>query len=64
MVIANRDTDLGHVPADQKAEARVIANEEGKPVTLHDPVTDEVLGTVRPTQGVGESLARFSRDPV
>jgi hypothetical protein len=41
VVIANRDTDLGLLPADQaRAEARVIANEEGKPLTLRDPVTE------------------------
>jgi nucleotide-binding universal stress UspA family protein len=50
VALATIDHDFGHVPADTaKEEAKTIANEEGKPVTLRDPVTDEVLGKVKPT---------------
>jgi hypothetical protein len=31
-----------------KAEAQTIANEDGKLVTLRDPVTDEVIATIEP----------------
>jgi hypothetical protein len=50
IALATADTDFGHVPAEMaKAEAMIIANEEGKAVTLRDPVTDEVLATIKPT---------------
>jgi hypothetical protein len=45
------DTDAGEVPANKaKAEAQALANEEGKVVTLRNPVTDKVLGKVKPTK--------------
>ena len=51
IALATADTDFGHVRADKaKAEAKDIANEEGKPVTLRDPVTDEVITTVMSTK--------------
>jgi hypothetical protein len=51
IALASPDTDFGHVPADKaKAEAQALANEQGKPVTLRDPVTDKVLGTIKPTK--------------
>jgi hypothetical protein len=50
IALATADTEFGHVPADTaKEEAKTIANEEGKAVTLRDPVTDEVLGKVKPS---------------
>ena len=50
VILATDDTEFGHAPADKaKAEAQALANEQGKPVTLRDPVTDEVLGTIEPT---------------
>jgi hypothetical protein len=37
------------VPASKaKAEAQALANEQGKPVTLRDPITDKVLGKAKP----------------
>jgi nucleotide-binding universal stress UspA family protein len=50
IALATADTEFGHVPADTaKEEAKTIANEEGKAVTLRHPVTDEVLGKVKPS---------------
>jgi hypothetical protein len=50
IALATADTEFGHVPADTaKEEAKTIANEERKAVTLRDPVTDEVLGKVKPS---------------
>jgi hypothetical protein len=51
IALVSESTDFGHVPADTaRAEAQALANEQGKPVTLRDPVTDEVLGKVEPTE--------------
>ena len=51
IALATPDKDFGHVPAHKaEAEAKALANEIGKPVTLRDPVTDKVLATVRPTK--------------
>jgi hypothetical protein len=50
IALATADTEFGHVPADTaKEEAKTIANDEGKAVTLRHPVTDEVLGKVKPS---------------
>jgi len=52
IALASENTDYGHVPAAvAEAEAQTIANEDGKPVTLRDPVTDRVLATVEPMKG-------------
>jgi hypothetical protein len=49
IALASESTDHGHVPAAvAKAEAQALADQEGKPVTLRDPITDEVLATVEP----------------
>jgi hypothetical protein len=51
IALATIDNDFGHVPAETaKAEAQTLANEEGKTVTLRDPVTDKVLGKATPTK--------------
>lgn len=52
VMLATEDKDLGLVPAKTaKVEAQKAANEEGKPVTMRDPTTDKVLGTVKPAKG-------------
>jgi hypothetical protein len=49
VLLATADHEFGNVPAAKAAaEAQALANEEGKPVTLRDPVTDKVLKTVKP----------------
>jgi hypothetical protein len=45
LLLATPDTDLSLVPAAKaKREARKIAAETGQPITLRDPLTDEVIG--------------------
>jgi hypothetical protein len=49
VLLATRDHDLGLFPAHTaRKEAREFANKHRVPVTLRDPVTDELLGTVKP----------------
>jgi hypothetical protein len=51
VVLATEDTEFGQVPAAKaKAEAQALANKEGKVVTLRDPITDRVLGKVKPAR--------------
>ncbi|WP_208821399.1 hypothetical protein [Bradyrhizobium neotropicale] len=51
VTLATDDKEFGQVPADKaKAEAQALANEQGKPVTLRDPVTDKLLGKAKPAK--------------
>jgi hypothetical protein len=49
LLLATPDSDLGLVPADQaKRRAKEAANETDQPISVRDPLTDEVLATSRP----------------
>lgn len=49
VLLACDDHDFGEVPADKaKVEAEALAKEEGKVIYLRDPVTDKVLGSIKP----------------
>jgi hypothetical protein len=51
VVLATEDDEFGQVPAKKaKAEAQQLADDLGKTVTLHDPVTAKVIGKVKPTK--------------
>jgi hypothetical protein len=51
VTLATDDTEFGQVPANKaKAEAQALANEQGKQITLRDPVTDKVLGKAKPAK--------------
>lgn len=59
IALATADIDYGHVAADRaEAEAQGLANEEGKPVTLRDPITDQVLATIKPARDATDSQGR------
>lgn len=50
VLLTTTDGDLGVVPASKaKLEAKKIANQTGKPVSVRDPITDKVKVTVKPT---------------
>jgi hypothetical protein len=50
LLLTTEAHDLGVLPAEQaEARAREHANVEGVPVTIRDPLTDEVIATVEPS---------------
>jgi hypothetical protein len=58
IALATADTDFGHVPAEMaKAEAMIIANEEGKAVT---PTRSWPPSSPRAEPPFPEALSRFS----
>jgi hypothetical protein len=51
ILLACEDHDFGEVAADRaQAEAKALANEEGKPVYMRDPLTDKVLRVIKPAK--------------
>lgn len=49
LLLACEDHDFGEVAASKaKVEAQTLANQEGKPVYVRDPLTDKVLRVVKP----------------
>jgi hypothetical protein len=59
VTLATDDTEFGQVPANKaKAEAQALANEQGKPVTMRDPLTDKVLGKAKPAKKAPAAKAK------
>jgi hypothetical protein len=51
VLLACEDHDFGEAAADRaQAEAKALANEEGKPVYMRDPLTDKVLRVIKPAK--------------